>query len=465
MDTRSINPHELLQATFDHPHSAELHPNVKVLTRVYQAIRSGDLTVNGLPPDKNYYLGEYLIHGGRIRFDLSQLSKENRQLFFDYIKGDATFYHRKYATHRRGAVDPDGNIAEEKSGLWGAFIDLLTREHHSKHLYINLPIGGEGREEKGGIVAADGQWGHMYIYDDHKNGFMMIGIEQSGPGQRNLRTGKGHSKLGRAGELTAFMAKSIDDRSLHEEQRTTQDKCSISTTVKYNWACVKVTVNNLEEILGETLLFDKEHINLFKKSLNTPHKHSVLMKKEKRETLMTQWQQLFEKMNSVSTWACLGGIILASINFTLVISKFPVGIAQAINALMVGMGVETVFCASLLMASTGLILGAIVGGGFRLIQANNAKTAWVEAYTEALKGTKEIAKVPVNPKQIFTNGRDQPSPTKVASFIPMRGSSLLTASGVTLFAGEEPRTNVNSFLLRDESKALNKVWKNSFSSL
>ena len=106
-------------------------PNVLALARVYQAIAVGSLTVNGLAPDAAYSVSEYLMHGGRVRFDLTALSGGERAEFFQYVfnqnqieEKQATIYPRKFATHRPGGVDADGHLAEKKSGILGFLLDF-----------------------------------------------------------------------------------------------------------------------------------------------------------------------------------------------------------------------------------------------------------------------------------------------------------------------------------------------------
>ncbi len=85
------------------------------LCRVLDAMNTGELTVNGQQPDENYFLGEYLIHGGRIKFDVSDLSAEEQESFFKWITAGKA-KSRAFATHRAGGTDASGAPAEEKSG-------------------------------------------------------------------------------------------------------------------------------------------------------------------------------------------------------------------------------------------------------------------------------------------------------------------------------------------------------------
>ena len=73
--------------------------NSEALGSVLTAMDAGTLTVNGEPPDKAYPLGEYLIHGGRIKFDLSELNDKQKTDFFIFIT-NKNAQPRIFATHR-----------------------------------------------------------------------------------------------------------------------------------------------------------------------------------------------------------------------------------------------------------------------------------------------------------------------------------------------------------------------------
>lgn len=419
-------PFDLLLNTFNLPKTVgrSINPNVVALARFYHIIGVGDLTINGLPPDEDYRLGEYLIYGGRIRFDLSKLDAEERKKFFKYIDpsyqepnyciGDddvaPVIKPRLFATHRRGELDANGNIAETKTGLWSAFLDLLSPITESfrkffklkprgRHLGINLPIGGEGGTFADQVIEAQsGQWGHMYIYDDHSNGFMMMGIESSPPLTRNLRTGEFHSLTGRSENHSPFTARKINDPSLHREQQE-NSRCPISSTKgKYNWACVTIEKSHLRYIFAnQNPLENAATRQNFLKSLTEPHRNSVKVRVEdraKRKKLMDLWQKTSNTTNSISTWTFWGGVALTIIGVALTLSPFPPGVSQAIGAFLANIGIKTVAGAACTIGAASMVVGGGIGRKIRQTQAENARAKWNHAYSRAHRRITTPTRVP-----------------------------------------------------------------------
>ena len=215
--------------------------NSEALGSVLTAMDAGTLTVNGEPPDKAYPLGEYLIHGGRIKFDLSELNDKQKTDFFNFITNQKA-QPRIFATHRASTkLDAAGSPAEEKSSFFGGFSDVFSYAlGRGKHFGIDLAIGGladNGPQE-------NGEWGHMYIHRNDSANLLLIGIEPSAPGMSNARTGEAHSKTGAAGKLSPFLEKKINSQDLRDEQ-SRAEHAPLSTNAKYNWATVKIDSNQL----------------------------------------------------------------------------------------------------------------------------------------------------------------------------------------------------------------------------
>ncbi len=258
----TASPFQLLLDTFKAKEDGTLPGNVLALARIYQAIgHSGTLTICNEPPLQKYKLGEYLMHGGRIRFDLHNLNEQETALFRNYIFASAEgsgIEERATATHRPAARTIGGGPAEGKSprgaeGLSACW--YLQRKilqclginlEPWMHSAINLPIGGEGNtftpaspdiqsqnladdtpeENKDNpneaahllppeeiTITANGQHGHLYVYDNNDR-FIMVGIEAAAPLLSNPRTGEAHGTDGKSGEWSPFMAEKID--KLHE---------------------------------------------------------------------------------------------------------------------------------------------------------------------------------------------------------------------------------------------------------
>lgn len=229
--------------------------NTKALGRVLLAVKFGALTVNGQTPDVAYGIGEYFIHGGRVKFDLSALSAQEKQQFFTFITNNQAIT-RAFATHRAGGRDADGSPAEAKSGLLGLISDvfraLLGR---SNHYGINLPVGGintpcrEGVAESiGKNIEENGEWGHMYLHWD--DNLVMVGVESSAIGKHNERTGAKHSIVGLSDEESPFLEQKINSQALRDQQ-VAKRMTPLTTSEKYNWATVKISPQMLCEMLKD----------------------------------------------------------------------------------------------------------------------------------------------------------------------------------------------------------------------
>ncbi|MCC5015800.1 hypothetical protein [Legionella sp. 31fI33] len=308
--------------------------NTKALGRVLLAIKSGTLTVNGQAPDEDYPIGEYLTHGGRINFDVSALSAEEQQQFYAFITNNQA-KPRAFATHRAGGTDANGSPAEAKSGLLGAISDAFRAlVGASKHAGINLAIGGNhiaSREGAPGSLGQhpdeSGEWGHMYLHQD--SNIVMVGIEASAPGKHNVRTGESHSKTGAAGELSPFLQKKIDSRELQQEQ-VKAGKKPLSTKEKYNWATVKISSDQLRQMMLADQGADYAALVKAKPDNAQPAEPN---RKEKMEA----WAKATKEGNKTSMAAKIFGFLLFAAGIVLAFAPIPV-VSQAVGGWLAGLG-------------------------------------------------------------------------------------------------------------------------------
>lgn len=309
--------------------------NTKALGRVLLAIKSGTLTVNGQAPDEAYPIGEYLTHGGRINFDVSALSAEEQQQFYNFITNNQA-KPRAFATHRAGGTDANGSPAEAKSGLLGAISDAFRALFGaSKHAGINLAIGGNhiaSREGAPGGLGKNpdesGEWGHMYLHQD--SNIVMVGVEASAPGKHNLRTGEAHSKTGAAGELSPFLQKKIDSKALREEQ-IEAGKTPLSTKEKYNWATVKISSDQLRQMM----IADQgaDYVALVKAKPD-----NAQPAEQNRQEKMEAWAKATKEGNKTSMAAKVLGFLLFAAGIVLAFTPIP-GVSQAVGTWLAGMGI------------------------------------------------------------------------------------------------------------------------------
>ena len=313
---------KLLEDTLD-----EKSSNATALGRLLLAMDKGELTINGQLPDNTYSLGEYVIHGGRIKFDISELSPEEQQEFFEFVTNNVA-EPRAFATHRAGGTDASGSPAEAKSGLLGAIEDAFRYVlGRSKHYGINIAVGGAHIENKEGNAvgenpAENGEWGHIYLHQD--DDMVMFGIEGSAPGKSQKRTGDAHSKTGAASEYSPFLEMKIDSAGLHETQTS-----PISTRNKYNWASVKVSHKAFTDMKTEAAGFEAagaSYTGLVHKTPDNAEKPSA-----DRQEKMQAWAKATKDGNKKSLLSIIAGLFLIGLGIAIALTPIP-GVSQAVGA-------------------------------------------------------------------------------------------------------------------------------------
>ncbi|STX39337.1 hypothetical protein [Legionella feeleii] len=334
--------------------------NSKALGRVLLAVKSGTLTVNGQVPDDAYPIGEYLTHGGRINFDVSALSAEEQQQFYAFITNNQA-KPRAFATHRAGGTDANGSPAEAKSGLLGAISDAFRAlVGASKHAGINLAIGGNHIASREGALDSlgknpdeSGEWGHMYLHQD--TNIVMVGVEASAPGKHNVRTGEAHSKTGGAGELSPFLQRKIDSRELHEEQ-IKAGKTPLSTKEKYNWATVKISPEQLRQMIAAEQ--NTDYVALVKAKPD-----NAQPAEPNRQEKMEAWAKATKEGNKTSMAAKVLGFLLFAAGIVLAFTPIP-GVSQAVGTWLAGMGIGV--ATGTVTLGAGLTAAAVGLGVFAL---------------------------------------------------------------------------------------------------
>lgn len=315
-------------------------PNSKALGRVLKAMDKGTLSVNGQRPDEAYSIGEYLIHGGRIKFDVSDLSRHQQTQFFKYISNEQA-QARTFATHRAGGIDASGSPAEAKSGILGAIGDFFRSLAvaigfaESKHYGINLAIGGrkisnaEGKNQ-GLFPEESGEWGHMYMHKD--SNLLLVGIEPSGPGASNKRTKEAHSKTGASGEFSPFMEQKINSEAL-QQQQIKLGKSPLSIKEKYNWATIKITAEQLDALRTGPDIGKNNALLVEKKPAN-----AALVKDSQRVEKMKAWAKATKNANKTSVLAKIIGGLLVTAGMIVALVPIPV-VTQVLGGGIVSLGV------------------------------------------------------------------------------------------------------------------------------
>lgn len=246
------------------------YARMEILTRFLRALAFGELTVNGQNPDAQYYLGEYILHGGRIFFDLSGLSEENQKKFVEYLMPKdmmAKQIHARFAaTHdidkkTEEPVDVKLKMASSLVKGLSSWIGASYRTHYG----MNVAIGGDGNiiQNYQGVeveVSNNGNFGHLYInYDPNKPYAIQAGFEEADALCTNQFTGDYHSPTGGGGKFSAFGEARLQDfQKGHDFAEgapllVTSDHDSNN---KYNWNRVVIDDQALERILDESVEFD-----------------------------------------------------------------------------------------------------------------------------------------------------------------------------------------------------------------
>ncbi len=341
---------------------------VKALGRMYNAIRLGDLTVNGLAPDSKYHLGEYLVRGGRVRFDLSDLKNQNLQdEFWNYLFPPAlNLETRMFSTHSAAGVDADEKPAEDKgffSNLRNFLYKFLSKKYYPQW-QMHLPVGGYGSTIPGTDIQVtdNGKNGTVLVRRDGP--MVMFGIEASTFSifnSKNQRTNASHSFTGAAGKLSPFMALKLDDPvSIQRQKDDGKIPFTHAKKHKYNWACVTIT----EDILHDLKQPDKQLTidHLFE---NHPKFRKYVGDDliKNAQAYARDWQQATDistkssAKSSQSYWknSAKWGIALAIIGFAI---SFIPGVA-AIGVPMMAIGLKVAIAAPVVGAVGGLIVGAV----------------------------------------------------------------------------------------------------------
>ncbi|MCC5792765.1 MAG: hypothetical protein JJT82_09205 [Legionellaceae bacterium] len=328
--------------------------NGVALGRTLLAIEKGDLSVNGQMPDKDYPLGEYLVHGGRVKFDLSALTRAQQETFFRFISAEQA-KERKFATHRAGGMDASGSPAETKSGLWGVIADVgrtllrtfgkafysSTKAEHVGHYGLNLAIGGSQIPAREGNTEAlqqrpdeSGEWGHMYLHKARD--LLLLGLEPSAPGKNNRRTGETHSTTGASGERSGFLELKINSKALHEAQ-IASGKTPLSTTEKYNWATVKLSTEQCEALYQEAK--EREQPDTTQSYAELVYQTPPGAEKAAPERMqkMQAWAKATKNGNKTSWAAKLCGGLLVAAGIVLALVPIPV-VTQALGGSMIALG-------------------------------------------------------------------------------------------------------------------------------
>ncbi|ODN42556.1 hypothetical protein [Piscirickettsia litoralis] len=269
-----------------------------ILGRVIAILRYNRFEICGQPPDYDYSLGEYIMHGGRLLFDLSQLNRGGRKFFREFIlledQKESPIYSRSAATH---AFNDFGKVRELKLGtlkstkcaIQNLFNGSILR-NNTGHWGLDIPIGGYGNtveslDGKEHLIDSSGKFGHLYILCNGKYpNAVMVGLEESKPARTNKVSNDTHGINGQGGKYSACIVDKIGNmQSANCVDRASIDKYSSRARMtvanidfegsQYNWNRVFVTTKDMLCAIESRI--DHESMSSF---LLSPHPRFIHVK-------------------------------------------------------------------------------------------------------------------------------------------------------------------------------------------
>ena len=166
---------------------------------------------NGQNFDHEENMAEVYAHGGRTMFILP--AGGNQDALMESVKGQqqelSGVKNRYFATHgvEPRTLNSDGSIKSEAKELK---LNKAQAFSFSNHQGMNASVGGLGQVGPNGkVITADGTNGHMYMHmatgDKKTCGTLMIGFENSGPGEKG-RLGSTHDASAKKAGGSAFLS-------------------------------------------------------------------------------------------------------------------------------------------------------------------------------------------------------------------------------------------------------------------
>jgi hypothetical protein len=201
------------QQKLDEALNADLEQRVEI-AKILFLNHLGKFQVTDLqeqPLEMNETMAEVYGHGGRTMFILPKGADQKPVM--DGIQGTqperSGLQSRYFATHsiERRNFHGDGSIASEAKELR---VGGLKTFSFSRHKGMNASVGGLGQiGPNGRVITSDGTNGHMYMHlvegKENASGMMLVGFENSGPGQKG-RLGHAHSASAKKAGNSAFLS-------------------------------------------------------------------------------------------------------------------------------------------------------------------------------------------------------------------------------------------------------------------
>jgi hypothetical protein len=386
-----LNGYQLFYDTFKLSSKGTISNPSKNLAAIAYAFSQSDVLVHGQEPDKNYPVAAYFVSGSRIMFDLHELNIKEQNEFWELLFEKEKDLKFRLSSHRISGTTPTNNPAEISlkltgktikknpliiiSFLYNIFSQIFTRSQSG----MNIAVGGEGTKINEEIVDNNGKNGHVLIstsrgffhswfswlpwsshYLSRTGNAFMVGIENSAPGKKNIRTHRGHNINSDRSDISAFLLPKIGSEALSALQHDAKVYSLSGEHDGYNWVTAKVTPKTLKSLRDKNVRNKPEEILGI---INTPPKNSIFVD-EKNAGLRTKasqnYQQLTQKTSNTLKWAVWGATLFTVVGIALC---FIPGF-QPIGGLLSYMGIHTLLSlpATLSIAgSIGMITGMASG--------------------------------------------------------------------------------------------------------
>lgn len=257
---QTFSPQEILLRK-DRQHRVEILMRfILAIDMAARAEGSEGLTFSGQRPNDYDALGAYLVSGGRLFFDMSQLSPQDKRAFDEFLFPKSSgniFYRRLAGTHKVSTKIINGKkyVYEQKLSIFESFLNAIKQiigQIKPLHFGMDIGLGGVGNElvtheGKKVKIKNDGEFGHLYANKHPELDAIQIGFEEAAPGKRFVPGGGWHGPDGKGSDHSAFMARKLEDQEFGENGKDKiipqQDKNG-----KYAWNRIVITPDVVKEI-------------------------------------------------------------------------------------------------------------------------------------------------------------------------------------------------------------------------
>lgn len=139
--------------------------NLDLLRKIILCSYVGRLRINGLPPDSQISLGNYLFDNERIMFDFSRLSPDKKELFLEWLLQSHQQEKQFLALNNVYVSDWRGLTAEEKLGWWDSLKHWFNGKQIEYWRIADFKLSTD--YQMTGIEAFHGEHGLLFGFTQH----------------------------------------------------------------------------------------------------------------------------------------------------------------------------------------------------------------------------------------------------------------------------------------------------------